>query len=621
MTFANIIQLALQHHRAGRLSEADVMYRQALGVDPNNVDALHLSGVLASQSRNFDLAVSLIRRAIKLNPRVPDFYGNLGIALHEAGKPDEAVASYQKALKLKPDYADAHYNLGNVFKDLGRLDEAASCYHRALAIKPAYVEACNNLGMVSRMSGRPGAAIEHLQRALALRPDYAIAQNNLGNALRDQGRLDEAIDFYRQALTSQPDFIEAHGNLLFTLNAVPDWSPEAIFEEHRNFARMHCGQFEGHKSLHPNDRDPKCTLKIGYLSPDFRDHPVASFIEPVLARHDSARFELFGYSSQARGDGTTARLKQYFRHWRDIGGKSDEQAANLIRADEIDILVDLAGHTAGGRVPVFARKPAPIQVSWIGYPNTTGLSAMDYRFTDGFADPVGTTEKFHTEILLRLPGGFLCYMPPAACPDVAPPPVLRNGHITFGSFNNFAKVTHEVVALWAELLRAVPDSRLLIKYNGLDEPAMRQRLLDEFAGLGVDGSRLDLRGRTPSHFAHLQCYDEVDIALDSFPYNGTTTTCEALWMGVPVVVLAGQTHASRVGVSLATNSGLPELVADTRQQYVEIAASLAAGTDRLAQLRVSLRQRLALSPLLNAADFTGNIEAAYRTIWQEWCAA
>lgn len=621
MTVANVTQLALQHHWAGRLSEAEAMYRQALGVDPNNVDALHLSGVLASQSGNFDLAVSLIRRAIKLNPRVPDFYGNLGIALHEAGKLDEAVASYQKALKLKPDYADAHYNLGNVFKDLGRLDEAASCYQHALAIKPAHVEACNNLGMVSRMSGRPGAAIEHLQRALALRPDYAIAQNNLGNALRDQGRLDEAIDFYCQAWALQPDFIEAHGNLLFTLNAVPDWSPEAVFEEHRNFARMHCAQFESHKSLHPNDRDPQRKLKIGYLSPDFRDHPVASFIEPVLAHHDPARFELFGYSSQARDDDTTARLKQYFPHWRDIGGKSDEQAANLIREDGVDILVDLAGHTAGGRMPVFARKPAPIQVAWIGYPNTTGLSAMDYRFTDGFADPVGTTEKYHTETLLRLPGGFLCYMPPAACPAVAPPPVLRNGHVTFGSFNNFAKVTHAVIGLWADLLRAVPDSRLMIKYNGLDEPAMGQRLLDEFAGLGVGGSRLDLRGRTPSYFAHLQCYDEVDIALDTFPYNGTTTTCEALWMGVPVVVLAGKTHASRVGVSLATNSGLPELVAGTRQQYVEIAASLAAGTDRLAQLRVSLRQRMSLSPLLNAADFTGNIEAAYRTIWQKWCAA
>ncbi|MBS4095602.1 MAG: tetratricopeptide repeat protein [Sulfuricella sp.] len=619
LTLADAIGLAIQHYQAGRLDEAESTFRQVLQVDADNPNALHLLGILCVQKGDPAAAVELIGKAVKRYPHIPDFHGNLGAAWHALGRFDAAIECYEKALAIKPGFPEAAYNLGNALKDMGRFTEAVGLYRRALALKSDYADAHNNLGMVLQTLGNPVEAIAHFQQALALKPNYAEACNNLGNAQRDQGRLDEAVVSYRQALHIRPNFSEAHGNLLFTLNAISDVSPASVFQEHRNFEQNFAAPFAVTWQPHANPRDPARRLKIGYVSADFREHPVAKFFEPVLAGRDSGAFEVTCYYNRPFGDATTARLQGLSDQWRDISGLSDDQAASLIRADGIDILVDLAGHTAANRILVFARKPAPLQVAWLGYPNTSGLSAMDYRICDEFTDPVGMTEKYHSETLVRLPQGFLCFVPPPESPEVRVAPGLEKNWVTFGSFNNFAKVTPQVLALWARLLQTVPDSRLLLKHGGLDDAGMAQRLHEQFASHGIAAGRVELLGKTPSYREHLECYGRVDIALDPFPYNGTTTTCEALWMGVPVVTLAGSVHAARVGVSLLRHAGLEGWIANSEEEYLQIAAALAGSPDSLNQLRLGLRSQLLTSPLTDAMNFVASMEAIYREIWQMWC--
>jgi predicted O-linked N-acetylglucosamine transferase (SPINDLY family) len=369
---------------------------------------------------------------------------------------------------------------------------------------------------------------------------------------------------------------------------------------------------------HSNDRSRERRLRIGYVSSDFRQHSVGYFIEPVLAHHNHDRFEIFCYSNDIKEDEVTGRLQSYADHWRRLIGLSDEQAANQIRADRIDILIDLSGHTRGNRLLVFARKPVPVQVTWLGYPTTTGLSTMDYRLTDGFADPVGMTEHFHSEQLVRLPECFSCYQPPEA-PEVSGLPAREKDYVTFGSFNNLAKINREVMAVWARILQAVPGSHLTLKNTGLGAGTVQQRVRETFMGLGVAPERLALLGNDPSSRAHLERYWNIDIGLDPFPYNGATTTCDALWMGVPLVALAGKTHAGRVGVSQLSNLELTELIGNTTEEYVAIATRLARDLERLSQLRAGLRARLAASPLTEAPRFTKNLEQAYLAMWKDWC--
>jgi predicted O-linked N-acetylglucosamine transferase (SPINDLY family) len=360
-------------------------------------------------------------------------------------------------------------------------------------------------------------------------------------------------------------------------------------------------------------------LRIGYVSADFRDHPVGRFLLPLLQRHDSRKFEVFCYSNGPHVDAITKSLQRHAHRWRSIIGQNDDEAAEQIRADRIDLLVDLSGHTSGNRLLVFARKPAPVQVNYLGYPGTTGLTAMDYRLTDRFADPPGLTEPLHVEKLQHLPRTNWCFAPPQDSPPLEPPPAIRRGCVTFGSFNNFGKMTGAMFAVWAEILRQVPGSRLLLKAPALRAQGTRQRILGNFAAQGIEANRLDLHDWQPDYASHLALYGEMDIALDTFPYNGTTTTCDALWMGVPVVTLAGQSHVSRVGLSLLSNVRLPETIATTAEEYIRLAVQLAHDPDRLKILRAQLRERLTTSPLMDADGFTRDVEAAYRQIWRIWC--
>lgn len=620
LTIDQALQEGMQHHQAGRLQQAESIYRKVLEIEPNSAGALHMLGVLEYQLGRHVLAVDLVKQAIHIDPDCADAYNNLGNMLREQGNMEEAVTYYEHALVIAPNNPDVHNNIGIIMQRRGRVEEAIIHYRKALEINPNYVTAHNNIGLLLHKQGKLDAAMEHLNQALAVRPDYASAHNNLASVFRKQGKVDEALLHYREAIRLKPGFRDAYNNLLLALNYVDDCGPESVLAEHMEFARRYALPLSGLIEPHANHRVPDRCLKIGYVSGDFKRHSVAHFIEPVLANYDRGQYEVYCYYNHQLSDEVTRRLQSYAGHWRMIAGMSDERVAQQIREDRIDILVDLSGHTRDNRLMTFAMKPAPVQVTWLGYPNTTGLPMMDYRITDGIADPVGMTEHLYTERLVRLPEVFSCYRPPReGCPEVGELPMLRNGYVTFGSFNNSAKITPNVMALWARILKNIPDARLVLRLGGHSNSAICRRITETFASFSIAPERLGLLDTVASMSDHLGRYSQIDIALDPFPYNGTTTNCEALWMGVPVITLAGRSHVSRVTTSQLSNLGLHEMIAQTPDDYIQIAETLASDVDRLRALREGMRERMSASPMMDAERFTRNLETAYRQMWNSWC--
>lgn len=638
-----LLPQALSLHRAGRLAEATALYERVLRADPRQPDALHLLGQVHLQQGAAHQAEPLLARAVAARPKAAPYHLSHGQALRRLDRPADALAAFARAQALDPALAEAHHQAGNVLKALGRYtdavaalreavrlapghaaawlnlgvacleggdrDEAIAAFQRALALEPQRPEAHNILGNALLSAGRSTEAEAAFTAALRLRPGYAAAHDNLGRLCRAAGRLPEAVAHFRAALAARPD-PDTHSNLLFALNFLPDLASAEIFAEHRRWHEVHAAPLAVAAPTVPASRPAGRRLRVGYVSPDFNHHAVAYFIEPVLAAHDRTRVEVFCYASVAAPDRFTERLRGLAEHWRDIARLDDDAAAALIRADHLDLLIDLAGHSARHRLSVFARRPAPVQATWIGYPNTTGLDAIDYRITDAVSDPAGQTEAWHTEKLVRLPANFSCYRPDDDAPSVNDLPAAAPGAVTFGCFNQFAKVTPEVISLWARLLGELPESRLLLKSRGLGDPGVVAQVQAAFAAAGVGSSRLILNGDELSVADHLGLYHGVDIALDPFPYNGTTTTCEALWMGVPVVTLAGRTHVARVGASLLTHAGLPGWIAATPGDYVACAVAAARDLPALAALRRGLREQLRTSPLCDAARFTRGFEDA-----------
>ncbi len=611
----------------GKLEEAIQAHQKALLINPNLTEVHNNIGNALVDQGKLAEAIASYQRAIEINPDFAEAHGNLGNALINQGKVAEAIASYQRALQLKPDYADAYYNLGNIFKDQGNLPEAIASYQHAVQLNPNLAKAYNNLGNAWQGQGKLQEAIACYQRVLQLNPNLAKAHNNLGNAWQDQGKSQEAIASYQRAVDLNPNYAMAQDNLVFTLHYSSEYQPSQIYAEHQKWgdriALLIKERIQPQNNDSPEetqrDRNPERRLRIGYVSGDFKSHSVSHFFEPLLAAHNQRDFEIICYANNKKADAKTEQLRQLADGWREIHSLTDEQAAEVICQDRIDIMVDLSGHTAGNRLLVFARKPAPIQVSYLGYPSTTGLNTIDYRLTDAWADPPGKTEHLHTEELVRLPHGFLCYQPPQECPSVSLLPALEKGQITFGSFNNLAKVNPQLVSYWAQILKAVPNSRLLLKSKPLVEPDTCHYLQGLFQQQGIGAERLELTGWISPQREHLSLYNQMDIALDTFPYHGTTTTCEAMWMGVPVITLAGQAHVSRVGVSLLSSVGLAELIAESPEEYIQKAIALANNLERLQQLRATLRDRMAAAPLTNAKLITQSLETVYRTFWQHWC--
>ena len=534
---------------------------------------------------------------------------------HAAGKLERAEQIYSLILSADPENAEALFFTGVLRHQESRYQEALDFMLRGIEKLPGVANLHYNLGKLYDDLERYPEAIAEYRRAIEINPKHILAHNNLGLALREIGQFELAIESLTRAVALQPTTQKLVQNLVSTLNYAPDMQPADIFTAHEHFGQQFERPIARFTQRERENKNTARPLRIGYVSPDFRQHSVAHFIEPVLAAHDKKNFDVFCYYNDTVSDDTTLRIQSLVPHWRVIAELSDHDAARKVQEDKIDILVDLAGHTNRNSLMMFARKPAPVQATWLGYPNTTGFSCMDYRITDALCDPVGMTDALHTEKLIRLPDCFSCFTPPAQSPTIGALPALGGDGIMFGSFNYFIKMNEQVIETWARILACVANSRLTLKYRSLNSESVQNGVRATFAKHGVAHDRLVLLGNDASQLDHLARYNNIDIALDPFPYNGTTTTCDALWMGTPVVALAGKTHVSRVGVSQLTNIGLPELIAADTVAYVDIAVALANDLPRLAQLRSSLRERMKVSPLMDSARFTRNLEHAFQEMW------
>ena len=604
----------------GKLEEALAEFKQAIRLKPDYTDAHNNLGNALQALGRYQESLDEYQRAMTSRPNDAWAPFNRGIVLHAMGRFDEAIASYRRALAINPRYADVHNNMGNALEAQGKLEEAMDAYQQAINIKPDHTDALNNMGVVLHTLGNYRGAVSALDDAIRIDPGFADAHNNRGNTLQAQGRLQDSLAAYRQAIALKPDFYRAHSNLLFGMNYDPGIDAVAMLAAHREWDQRYATGLAVNRTDYANTREPGRRLRIGYVSPDFYQHPVASFIEPVLAAHDHQVFEIICFSNVHHTDHVTERMQKYADKWFDTAGMTDDQVVALVRAEKIDILVDLAGHTAGNRLMVFAHKPAPVQITYLGYPNTTGLTAMDYRLSDAWTDPPGTSESQYSEAIIRIDGGSLCFKPLDPSPDILPIGEIIPGEITFASFNNAPKVNPHVIALWARVLQAVPGARLLMKSKQLDDRQTVERFQKLFSEQGITMDRLEFISWLPSGKEHLALYNRVHIGLDPFPYNGCTTTCEALWMGVPVITLAGEVTRARVGGGILRQMGLDELVAESPEAYIEIARGLATDVARLQDLRMSLREKMLQSSLLDAPGLTRNVETKYREMWQRWCA-
>lgn len=682
VTFQQAIELAIQEHQAGRLDQAETIYRQILQQQPELPEVLHLLGVLTHQRGNpaaaadliqraiygnpaaalyhshlatvllalnqVDSAIASARRAIELQPDLAEARFVLGRILQAQGNDLEAIPAYRAAIGLRPDDADAHNNLGSILLQQGALEEASNSLQMAIRLRPDLAEAHNNLGTLLlqqgqveqsiaelqiamrlnpqlpevynnlgnslKQAGQCDLATEAYQRAIQLRPTYPDAYNNLGTLRMEQAMLDESIAAYRQAIALRPDEPSFHSNLIFTMQFHANITQEQLAAEQAQWRRIHADPLGPLIKPHANPRDPDRPLRVGFVSPDFRDHSQSFFTLPLLSNLDRSQFQVYCYDDARRHDAITERLKNHANQWRRIVGLSDDSVADLVRADAIDILVDLTLHMERNRLRVFARKPAPVQATWLGYPGSTGLTDIDYRISDPHLDPPGLNDHFYSEQTVRLPDSFWCYDPLSDEPPVQPPPGAA-GSLTFGAMNNFCKVNDRVLDLCAKVMQAVPGSRLIILSP---DGQHRAQLLENLQSKGIASPRIEFAGRRPRQ-QYLELYHRIDIGLDTFPYNGHTTTMDALWMGVPVVSLYGQQAVSRGGLSVLSNISLHELIARTPEQYVEIAHSLASDLAKLSELRATMRQRMRLSPLMDAPRFARNMEAALRSMWRQWC--
>lgn len=642
-------EAALAAERRGDLRGAASAYGEFIGLQPGSAEGHNnLANVLLALGRN-DEALHAAERAFSLNPADPFANVNLGRARLGLGQPEKAVPFLRSGLRHLPEVHELRRMLADALLDSGHLGEAAAlfaelearalddpallglmatfyrrarmpvqaerCFLRLLELDPLRAGTYNDLAILCLDTAQFSRACDLARRGLELEPGAAVLWNTLGNALQSTGRMEEAIAAFRKGVEIAPANAVGHSNLLFCLHYPSPPDPASLFEEHRQWASRHAPPARAARTF-PNSAEPKRRLKIGYLSPDLRRHSVAFFLEPLLERHDRAQFELWAYADVRHPDEVTARLRSRFDHWRSVVGLDDARIAALIREDGIDVLVDLAGHAGNHHAAALGFKPAPVIATWLGYPDTTGIEAVDYRVSDWIADPAGA-EALCVETLVRLPEGFHCYRPE---PDVPQPVGPRAGTgVTFGSFNREFKVSERTFDLWCRLLRELPDSRIVMKSVAGHDPETRDYQLGQFARRGVSHERVDLVGFIADPRQHLASYAQVDIALDTWPYHGTTTTLDALYMGVPVVTLAGPHHASRVGASLLAQVGLAELVAKDEDAYVAICCALAADRPRLNELRRDLRSRLLASPLCDAAGFTRRFEQALRGMWLNWC--
>ena len=597
----------------GELEEAVRLLEQARLLEPNvTAHAVNL-GFALNRRGEFAAAAELLRTLTEQTPDSPEALFNLAQALRGLDRPGEALAAYERAIALRADFPEALINLGNLRRERGELGHARAAYEAALRVCPDDLVALNNLAALLRALGQLEEAETLLRRALSLAPAHAVLHDTLGNVLKDAGLLEEALESFRRALALDPGLAATHSNLAYSLS-FRETEPRPLLEECRRWqARFAAGLPV--RSQWPGERAAERRLRVGYVSPDFREHCQSLFMLPLLSQHNRAAFEIICYSSVARPDAMSRRLAAHADQWHEVHRLDDGALADRIYDDRIDVLVDLTMHMAGGRPLLFARKPAPVQIAWLAYPGTTGLKAMDYRLSDPRLDPSGS-ESDHSERTLLLPDAFWCYDPLTTEPAVNTLPALERGHLTFGCLNNPCKLTDHTLALWAPVLRALPEARLrLLAPRGRFRIALARR----FEVFGIDAARIDFLDFRPRP-QYLASYHEIDLGLDTFPYNGHTTSIDALWMGVPSVTRAGRTAVGRGGSSQLHQLGLNDLVARSDAAFTEIALAWAADLERLGELRATLRARLTGSALMDAPRFARSIEEHYRQAWRDHCA-
>ena len=602
------------YEKLDQLADACKAISQAIAIQPDYSEAYLSLAKIYQQQGNEQEVVKLLQTACQQQPDDASIVVELAIALQQQNCLSEAISRLESFLQSHPDNALIHCSLGSLYNDIGHYHLSITHLKKAIALEPNSAAAHTNLGYALIQVSSLGEGIYHCQKAIELNPQLEVAHLNLGFALKNQGKSTEAIASFRSALEIKPDFLPAQCNLLYSLNYDSAYSPEEIAQAHFDWGKMINSTTSINIPAQPKNKKNK--IRVGYVSPDFKQHSVAYFIEPILRHHNQDDFAIYCYANVSQPDAVTKHLQQYADYWRNIYGIDDQQVCQQIKQDQIDILVDLAGHTGQNRLPLFALKPAPIQITYIGYPNTTGLETMDYRFTDEIADPFEVSDAYYSEKLIRLPNCVLCYQPPTDLPPVNELPAKTLNVFTFGSFNNLPKLTPEVIAVWSKILQQVPKSRLILKVRWFDDPHTCDRFHRLFAEQGIEPRRVKLIGKIDNPNHHLAFYGNIDIALDPFPYNGTTTTCEALMMGIPTLTMTGNIHASKVGSSLLNTVGLPEWVATSSEEYIDKAIHFANDWELLTNIRKSLRQQMLDSALCNASNHTQNIEETYSKLMQ-----
>ena len=596
----------LEHYQNGRLKDAETLATSMSQQFPGHEFSWKILGAVFSATGRHSQAVHANQVAVALSPQDADAHNNLGAALIDIGEFNQAEASYRQALTLVPDHAVAHNNLGSTLIHLGRLEEAVKSCTNAIKLKPDYAEAHDNLGSTLLRMGNVDQAVESFTEAVTLTPDDAIVHTNLGTAFRQLGRVDQAEARYRHAIALKPDYAEAHSKLLF-LNSSMRFDENINRKDLQRFADLVSEQVT---SPYSTGRASKTRnkLRVGFVSGDFKLHPVAFFLEGLLAQLQSSSIEPYAYTTDNPVGSVTERLKILFHKWRPLSGKTDRESAQAIHSDGIDILIDLSGHTIDNRLAIFGWKPAPIQVTWLGYFASTGLPEIDYILGDPFVTPLSEAHHF-TEEIWQLPESYLCFTPPDQDAEIGSLPALKNGYLTFGCFNSLMKMTDEVVSVRAEILDRVPDSKLFLKDEQLDHQSSRDRVISRFAAHGIRADRLLLEGRS-SRAEYLECYNRVDIALSPFPYGGGTTSVESLWMGVPVITRRGSYFLSHLGESIAHNSKMSDWIAQDNEDYVGKAMRFSSDLNSLGELRHSLREKLLRTPLYDLPRFANHFEEA-----------
>ena len=607
----NVLGAALQGQ--GKLEDAVQAYSRVIELKPDYAEAYYNRGNALEELGRLAEALENYDKAIELKPKLVEAYSNRGNVLQKLGQLAEAVKSCNKAIGIRPNLAEAYNNRGIALQKLGQLKKGIESYDRVIELKPDYAEAYYNRGNALQELGQLAEAVKSYDKAIGIRPNLAEAYSNRGKALLGLGQLDDAVESYEKAIELKPDYAAFYSSLLFALNYSTSHSPDHYSALARRFnetfAKKVRSRFSGYRCLPRPER-----LSVGIVSGDLRNHPVGYFLESVLSCIDPAVMELIAYPTNPKTDDLSERIKPFFSAWKPIYGLSDEAAANQIYADGIHVLLDLSGHTAHNRLPVFCWKPSPVQASWLGYCATTGLSEMDYLLGDPYVTPPEDDGNF-AEKVWRLPDLYVCFTPPDVNVAITEPPALKRGYVTFGSFNNLTKVNNKVLALWAKTLQAIPNSRLLLKAKQLDDVFVREIVIQQFAAHKIHAHRIIFRGKVARE-KHFKAYNEVDIALDPFPYSGVTTSFEGLWMGVPVLTLAGDRFVSRQGVGILMNAGLPDWIAANEDEYLAKAIAFASDLDKLAVLRAGLRAQVLASRLFDARRFAGNFQDALREMWR-----